>query len=174
MPTRTSKHPSYTPTLQTPSEHESQLLSFFALHRIARPSDLLHSFPFFTSHNVVIRHLNKLANQGFLRRHDYIDGYIYNITADGYVRCRDFEDIPLDRLPYRYDEPSGTQAQHELLITKVAVGIYQHAQRSNTVKIIDEGRFCLGNIEHEQVVGYESRSEYELSRLIDLGLGDVS
>ena len=71
-------------------------------------------------HNKTMRHLNWLSNQGYLRRHDHGDGYVFNITDTGYLRCRDIPSMDLNTIPYHYQEPTGRQANHELLITKTA------------------------------------------------------
>jgi len=138
----------YAPTLQTASEYEEALLSFFALHRIATPYVLQDAFPrWFTYHKTTMCHLNWMANNGLLRRHSFGQGYIYNITQTGYNRCRDFKSIDLDSLPYNYIEPTGTQAEHELLITKTAVSIYQHIRETDGVELLKEGRFMLRQLE---------------------------
>ena len=137
------------PTLKTESEHLTPLMQFFALHRMATPYNVLDAFPqFFKQHKYVMLHLNWLANQGWLRRHgDKRSGYTYNITNTGYERCRDTDiGVELNRIPYKYQEPTGKQVQHELLITKTAVSLYQCVREQPEIRILAEGRFALGNI----------------------------
>lgn len=138
----------YAPTLQTASEYEQPLLAFFALHRIATPYVIQDAFPqWFAYHKTTMSHLNWLSNKGYLRRHAFKQGYIYNITNTGYERCRDYRSIDLETLPYKYIEPTGTQAEHELLITKTAVSIYQHIRETKGVELLKEGRFMLRQLE---------------------------
>lgn len=68
---------------------------------------------------------------------------MYNITNTGYERCRDIPHIDLNRIPYHYEQPTGTQAGHELLITKTAVSIYEYVRQQKDVRILEEGRFML-------------------------------
>ena len=148
MPTRikSDDRPSkqLTPTLKTPSEYEESLLKFFALHRIATAYNIMDTYPsWFEYHNKTMRHLNWLANQGYLRRHDHGDCYVFNITDTGYLRCRDIPSMDLNTIPYHYQEPTGTQANHELLITRTAIGIYQYIRQSPHVRLLSEGRFML-------------------------------
>jgi len=135
------------PTLKTDSEYEVPLLKLFALHRVATPYDVMNVFPgHFRYHNAVMRHLNRLHNQGYLKRQDYDDkSYVYHITNAGYERCRDSDiGIDLSRLPYRYEEPTGRQVNHELLITKTAIAICQYLQQQKPkVRLLDHGRFGL-------------------------------
>ena len=136
------------PTLKGDSEHERPLLKFFALHRLATAYIIQDAFPqFFDTHSKTMRHLHRLHNQGFLRRHNNQPPYIFGITQNGYDRCRDFKELDPRFLPYRYKEPSGKQADHELLITKSAVGIYKYVRASPHVDLLEEGRFMLGNVE---------------------------
>ena len=139
----------YAPTLKTDSQHISPLMHFFAVHRIATPYDVVNAMPhYFTYHNKAIRHLNCLANQGYLSRHDYKDrSYVFNITNAGYERCRDGDiNIDLNLIPYRYQEPTGKQVHHELLITSSATSLYQCMYTNPSVRILQEWRFGLGNI----------------------------
>jgi len=92
-------------------------------------------------------HLHWLANRGYLRRHSYGQGYVFNITQTGYDRCRDFRSIDLDFIPHRYEEPSGTQLEHELLITKTAIGIYKHVRESGGIQLLRDRRFMLQQLE---------------------------
>jgi hypothetical protein len=136
------------PSLKTPSEHEEPILAFFALHRVATPYHVMRAFPqFFTYHKKVMRHLNWLADKGYLSRHEYTGrfrSYIYSMTNAGYERCRDIPTMDLSKIPYDYTEPKGKQALHELQITETAVSIYQYVrQQYPRVRILDEGRFML-------------------------------
>ena len=137
------------PSLNTASEHEAPLMQFFAVHRIATPYDILNALPqYFAYHNKTIRHLNWLANSGYLNRHCLGDrSYVYNITNAGYERCRD-KDISADLnlIPYHYREPTGKQVQHELLITGSATSLYSCMRKNPTVSILQEWRFGLKNI----------------------------
>ena len=136
--------------LRTASEHEEPILEFFALHRVATPYHVMRSFPhFFKYHKKVMRHLNWLAEKGYLSKHEYTGrfrSYIYNITKAGYERCRDIRKMDISKIPYQYTEPKGKQALHELQITETAVSIYEHVRKQDSkVRILDEGRFMLHN-----------------------------
>jgi hypothetical protein len=137
-----------TPTLRTDSEYEPQLMKLFALHRVATPYDVMNVFPgYFKYHNAVMRHLNRLHNQGYLKQQKYDDkSYVYHITNAGYERCRDPDiNIDLIKVPYHYEEPTGRQAGHEMLITKTAIAICQYLERNPKVQLLDHGRFGLQN-----------------------------
>ena len=123
-------------------------MQLFALHRVATPHDVMTVFPgYFKYHNCVMRHLNRLTNQGYLRRHDYdnnLRSYVYNITSVGYERCRDIRQIDLSRIPYHYEEPTGGHVDHELLITKTAIRICQYIENQKpTIRLLEHGRFML-------------------------------
>lgn len=143
---------SLTPTLTSPSKHEESLLAFFALHRVATPNMIIDAFPrWFTYHQKVMRHLNWLANEGYLIQHEYNDGYVkdgyvYNITDKGYVRCRDFKTIDVRTLPYRYEQPTGVQAEHDLLITKCATSMYESIRKDQGIQLLQEGRYMLSSL----------------------------
>lgn len=154
------------PTLRTDSEYERSLMQFFALHRIATPYMVMDAFPrFFSYHKKTMRHLNWLANKGYLGRHDYRDrGYVYNITNAGYERCRDADiGVDLARIPYMYREPNGKQVEHELLITKSAVSLYGCVRNEPNLHLLGEGRFGVQNI-----VVYDPDTGEELRPFDDL------
>lgn len=94
-----------------------------------------------------MQHLNWLANQGWLDRHGYNQGYIYNITESGYRRCRDIPGIDIPMLPYKYDPPSGNHAEHELEITQIAVAIMECIRTEPSVTFLEDGRFMLDRYE---------------------------
>ena len=136
------------PSLKTDSEHEEPILEFFALHRVATPYHVMRGFPhYFKYHKKVMRHLNWLADKGYLSKHQYTGrfrSYIYNITGAGYERCRDIRTMDFSKLPYQYTQPKGKQALHELQITETAVSIYEHVRADYPkVQILQEGRFML-------------------------------
>lgn len=155
MPSRGTSNkrsqPKYTPSLSISdptarSEHEEILLQFFALHRYATPYDIQDVFPLlFDWHQKVMRHLNWMANVGYLDRHDYKDGYLFNMVEDGFVRCRDFESIELTSIPYEYDSPDGAHIEHDLLITKMAIALYRAVRRQQNIRILEDGRYMLGS-----------------------------
>lgn len=137
------------PTLRGDSEHERPLLKFFALHRLATAYLIQDAFPhLFDTHTKTMRHLHRLHNQGYLRRHNNDAPYIFGITQLGYQRCRDFKEVDPRFLAHRYKQPSGKQSDHELLITRAAVGIYKYVRSTSNVDLLEEGRFMLGNIEY--------------------------
>lgn len=135
------------PSLKTPPEHEESVLQFFALHRVATPYHVMRAFPqFYKYHNKVMRHLDWLADAGYLMKHEFngrFRSYIYNITESGYERCRDIPKMDLRRIPYSYDEPKGKQALHEVQITETAVSIYEYIRSTPTLRMLEEGRFML-------------------------------
>ncbi len=134
-------------SLKTAPEHEERVLQFFALHRIATPYHVMRAFPqYFKYHNKVMRHLNWLADKGYLSRHEYsgrFRSYVFNIANAGYEPCRDIRGMDLHRILYQYEEPKGTQSMHELQITETAVSIYEHVRGQTNVRVLEEGRFML-------------------------------
>ncbi len=134
-------------SLKTAPEHEEPIMQFFALHRVATPYHVMRAFPgFFKYHNKVMRHLNWLADRGYLAKHEYTGrfrSYVYNITRTGYERCRDIPKMNLSRIPYQYEAPKGKQSMHELQITETAVSIYEHVRHQPGIELLEEGRFML-------------------------------
>lgn len=124
---------------------EQVVLHFFAVHRIATANLVMRTFSSrFAYHRKAIRCLRSLSERGLLcerRPRTKFDDIVFTITQDGYRACRDLPNIDLNQLPYSYSEPTGKQADHELLITQTAVLLYEYGTRTPGVGIVMDGRF---------------------------------
>ncbi len=162
-PTRDDRPPfPFKPTLKTESQYDDDLLRFFAFHRVATPYVMQQAFPGpFKYHKTTMSHLNWLTNNGWLRRHEYGQGTIFNITNTGNRRARDIPGIDLSFIPYTYEEPGGKHFDHDLLITKIAVSICQSIQRQQTAKFLEDGRYLLDHYEWRDTQHDESVFPFE-------------
>lgn len=123
-------------------------MEFFALHRMATPYNVMDALPQFTTHPSVMRHLNWLANKGWLRRHRLKNkGYVYNITRAGYEKCLDKDiNVPASVIPYKYKGPSGKRKEHEILITTYDAKTKKCVRSTPHVSILSQTRFALDKI----------------------------
>lgn len=127
------------------SHLHQNVLRFFSMHRIATANLIQRTWPQdFPYHKKTMRCLRSLVDRGLLRERRPVskfDDIIFTITEDGYRYCRDLPGIDLGAIPYRYEEPTGKQADHELLITQTAVLLYEYAMTRSGLRILEDGRF---------------------------------
>ena len=127
------------------SHLQENVLRFFCVHRIATANLIQRTYPTeFPYHKKTMRCLRALVEHGLLNEHKpatKFDDILFTITEEGYRLARDLPDIDLGIIPYKYEAPTGKQADHELLITETAVRLYEYAMSRRGVQILKDGRF---------------------------------
>lgn len=133
------------------SKYASELLYFFALHRVALASHVQRFRPDrFSTVRDARRHLQTLADAGDLTILTYNDPRrpnVYLITDQGFDRANDFFVIPHESIPESYREPKGDHILHELLVTEVAVSRYAFFRTHREFTHLWHERFGFFNID---------------------------
>ena len=127
------------------SHLQETVMRFFSVHRIATTNLIYRTWPeHFPYPKKANRCLRSLVDRGLLKERTpgtKFDDIIFTITEEGYRTCRDIPGTDLNSIPYQYEEPTGRQADHELLITQTAVKLYEYAMTRRGVRILKDGRF---------------------------------
>ena len=133
------------------SKYASDLLYFFAVHRVALASHVQRFRPdLFSTVRDARRHLQTLADAGDLTILTYNDPRrpnVYLITDQGFDRANDFMVIPPEAIPATYQEPRGDHILHELLVTEVAVSRYEFFRTHSEFTHLWHERFGFFNID---------------------------